>query len=305
MPYPVYVLMVVLARAPRHAWFCCAERRVGAARGLPNDGRMSTLASGPAVADAAQRLLTASTSRVPCPPVRDLIDRDDIEGAYRVQQQIIGTALARGDRRVGRKIGLTSPAVQRQLGVGQPDFGTLLASMQASAATPIPADRLLQPRIEAEIAFVLSADITGLKPSLDAVAAAIAEARPALEIVDSRVADWDITIADTIADNASSGMFVLGGPLLTLDQLDPVAVTMSMTEDGEEVSSGTGTACLGNPLAAVQWLARVSAEVADPLRAGEIILSGALGPMVPVRIGSSYAATITGLGRVTASFAAR
>lgn len=305
MPYPVYILMLALARTLRHAWFCCAERTVGAAHRLPNDGRMSTLASGPAVAEAAQRLLAASTSGVPCPPVRDLIDQDDIEGAYRVQQQIIGTALAAGDRRVGRKIGLTSPAVQRQLGVGQPDFGTLLASMQASTATPIPADRLLQPRIEAEIAFVLSADITGLKPSLDAVAAAVAEARPALEIVDSRVAGWDITIADTVADNASSGMFVLGEPPLALDQLDPVAVTMSMTEDGEEVSSGTGAACLGNPLAAVQWLARVSAEVGDPLRAGEIILSGALGPMVPVRIGSSYAATITGLGRVTASFAAR
>jgi 2-keto-4-pentenoate hydratase len=255
------------------------------------------------VTQAVERLSQAMASGVPCAPIRDLIDREDVARAYRVQKQILDTALANGDRRVGRKIGLTSVAVQTQLGVDQPDFGTLLESMVAHEGEPIEAGRLLQPRIEAEIAFVLGADITDLDPSLETVAAAVVEARPALEIVDSRVAGWDISIVDTVADNASSGMYVLGEAVLTLAELDPIAVTMTMTQDGEQVSAGNGAACLGNPLIALQWLARVSAEVGDPLRAGEVILSGALGPMVPVQAGSTYDATLVGLGSVSAVFA--
>jgi 2-keto-4-pentenoate hydratase len=260
---------------------------------------------GDAIGAAVERLRNAAAVRVPCPPVRDLIDAADIGRAYQVQRHIIAAALAAGDRRVGRKIGLTAPAVQRQLGVDQPDFGTLLQSMTAVRDRPIAAGLLLQPRIEAEIAFVLASGITDRDPSLTATAAAIGEARPALEIVDSRIAGWDITIADTVADNASSGMFVLGEQRLTLDEFDPVAVTMAMTEDGTEVSAGSGGACLGNPLEAVRWLARAAVELGDPLRAGEVILSGALGPMVTVRPGSTYAATLTGLGQVTATFETR
>jgi 2-keto-4-pentenoate hydratase len=256
-----------------------------------------------AVAQAVERLTRAMASGIPCAPIRDVINRGDVARAYRVQKQIIDAALAKGDRRVGRKIGLTSVAVQTQLGVQQPDFGTLLTSMVAYEGRPVDTGRLLQPRIEAEIAFVLGADITDPDPSLDTVAAAVAEARPALEIVDSRVSGWDISLADTVADNASSGMYVLGEASLALAELDPIAVTMTMTQDGELVSSGDGAACLGNPLIALQWLARVSAEVGDPLRAGEVILSGALGPMVSVEAGSTYEATLVGLGSVTAVFA--
>jgi 2-keto-4-pentenoate hydratase len=260
---------------------------------------------GDAIGAAVERLRKAAVARVPCAPVRDLIGAADIGRAYQVQRHIIAAALATGDRRVGRKIGLTAPAVQRQLGVEQPDFGTLLESMTAVQDRPIAAGLLLQPRIEAEIAFVLASGIADRDPSLAATAAAIGEARPALEIVDSRIAGWDITIADTVADNASSGMFVLGEQRLTLDEFDPVAVTMTMTEDGTEVSAGSGGACLGNPLEAVRWLARAAVELGDPLRAGEVILSGALGPMVTVRPGSTYAATLTGLGHVTAAFETR
>jgi 2-keto-4-pentenoate hydratase len=260
--------------------------------------------SDPGVAEAVRRLSDAAASGVPCSPIRDVIDRDDVGRAYQVQSTMIAAKLAAGDRRVGRKIGLTSVAVQTQLGVDQPDFGALLESMMVVSGGAVTTGRLLQPRIEAEIAFVLGQDITDAAPSLEAVAAAVAEARPALEIVDSRVAGWDISIADTVADNASSGMFVLGDDVLVLDALDTVAVTMSMTQDGEVVSTGTGAACLGDPLIALQWLARVAVEVGDPLRAGEIILSGALGPMVPVRPGSSYQATLVGLGTVSADFSA-
>jgi 2-keto-4-pentenoate hydratase len=256
-----------------------------------------------AVREAVNRLTAAERSGAACAPVRDLIGSDDVARAYRVQQHIIAAKVAAGDRRVGRKIGLTSIAVQTQLGVDQPDFGTLLDSMRVEQDEVVPTGRLLQPRIEAEIAFILGRDITDADPDLETVTSAVASAWPALEIVASRVSGWDISLADTVADNASSGLYVLGEESLSLAELDPVAVTMSMTENGAQVSAGTGAACLGNPLIALQWLARVSAEVGDPLRAGEVILSGALGPMVPVQPGATYEATLAGLGTVRATFA--
>jgi 2-keto-4-pentenoate hydratase len=197
-----------------------------------------------------------------------------------------------------------SVAVQNQLGVDQPDFGTLLTSMQVEQVVPVAPGRLLQPRIEAEVAFVLGADLTSLEPTVEEVAAAVSGVRAALEIVDSRIAGWDIGITDTVADNASSGMFVLGDVELTLEQIRPVDVTMTLERDGEVVSTGTGAACLGDPLVAVQWLARTAAALGQPLRAGEIVLSGALGPMVPVTPGERYVARISGLGEVQATFAA-
>lgn len=252
---------------------------------------------------AVARLQQAAVSGVPCAPVRDLIGSDDIPLAYLVQEDVVSARVTDENGRIGRKIGLTSPAVQAQLGVNQPDFGTLLHDMRVEQGEPVASGRLLQPRIEAEIAFVLSADIDQLDPSLETVAAAVSVARPAFEIVDSRIGGWDITISDTIADNASSGLFVLGDAAVPLSGLDPVAVEMTMTEDGATVSSGNGAACLGNPLIALQWLAQVAASLGDPLRAGDVVLSGALGPMIPARDGSTYHAVLTGLGEVTVSFA--
>jgi 2-keto-4-pentenoate hydratase len=252
---------------------------------------------------AVARLEQAAATGVPCAPVRDLIGADDIPLAYLVQEQIVSARESTANRRIGRKIGLTSPAVQAQLKVDQPDFGTLLGDMSVPPGEPVAYGRLLQPRIEAEIAFILASDIDDLDPSLEMVTRAAGVARPAFEIVDSRISSWDITIGDTVADNASSGLFVLGDREVPLTELDPVAVQMTMTQDGETVSSGNGAACLGNPLIALQWLARVAASVGDPLRAGEIILSGALGPMVPVVPGSSYHAVLTGLGEIHVSFA--
>jgi 2-keto-4-pentenoate hydratase len=252
---------------------------------------------------AVERLQQAAASGVPCAPVRDLIGSDDIPLAYLVQEHIVSARVTDSNGRIGRKIGLTSPAVQAQLKVDQPDFGTLLADMVVQPGEPVAHGRLLQPKIEAEVAFVLGADIDGLDPSLDDVAAAVRVAVPAFEIVDSRIAGWDITIADTVADNASSGLFVLGDTELPLEGLDLVGIEMTLAEDGETVSSGTGGACLGSPLIALQWLAKVAASVGDPLRAGEIVLSGALGPMVPVKAGSTYHAILTGLGEISASFA--
>lgn len=255
-----------------------------------------------AVASAAARLTEAEHSGRAGAPVRDLIGDANISAAYAVQQRIVGQKIAAGAVRVGRKIGLTSPAVQQQVGVDTPDFGVLLDGMLYRDGQSIPVTRLLQPRAEAEIAFVLAADVVDPDLTLEALAAAVAYASPAIEVVDSRVAGWDIRLSDTVADNASSGVFVLGNARLPLDGFVPREATMRMTSNGREVSTGTGAACLGDPLEALRWLARTSIGLGDPLRKGEIILSGALGPLAPVEAGQTLAASISGLGTVSITF---
>jgi 2-keto-4-pentenoate hydratase len=259
-----------------------------------------TSISSAAVRDAADRLLEAGRSGVPCAPVRDLIGSDDISVAYAVQQCLTTARLDGGHRVVGRKIGLTSAAVQRQLGVDQPDFGVLFEDM--GVGEHVPPGRLLQPKAEAEIAFVLGADLDQGTLDSEQIRAAVDEVVVAIEIVDSRIAGWDITLADTVADNASSGLFVLGERRLSLGDFEPVEATMEMTLNGEVVSTGNGRACLGDPLAALAWLARTAHDFGDPLRAGQVILSGALGPMVAVAPGDVVAAVVPGLGSVTARF---
>lgn len=255
------------------------------------------------ISEAADRLAGASKTGSPCAPVRDLIGREDIDAAYRIQTRNIEALLASGRTLVGRKIGLTSPAVQQQLGVNQPDFGVLLDDFDVSGDDAVDSSRLLQPRIEAEIAFVLSADIT---EPIDAAQAPtfVDTVSAAFEIVDSRVANWDISLADTVADNASSGLYVLGDSLACSEAPNLAEVSMTMSADGEQVSSGVGSDCLGSPWEALVWLANTSLTYGRPLRAGEVILSGALGPMVSVTPGSTYTASITGIGDVTAAFTA-
>lgn len=255
------------------------------------------------VENAAERLSTAATTRTPCAPIRDLLGETDIDLAYQVQQRLVGERLRTAAAEVvGRKIGLTSPAVQRQLGVDQPDFGVLFDDMDVSPFETVPFDRLLQPKVEAEVAFVLGADLDAPHLDLPAVRAAVAYATAALEIVDSRVAGWDITITDTVADNASSGLFVLGDRKVPLTEFEPVEVSMAMHIDGELASEGTGAACLGDPLHALLWLARTAQTFGNPLRAGQVILSGALGPMTPVRPGASVRAELSTLGTVSVVF---
>ncbi|MCX5529300.1 fumarylacetoacetate hydrolase family protein [Streptomyces sp. NBC_00006] len=255
-----------------------------------------------AVAQAARRLLRAAADHVPCPPVRDLIGSDDVKAAYAVQELLTAHRLEAGGRVTGRKIGLTSPAVQRQLGVDQPDFGVLFADMSVEDGASVPVGGLLQPKVEAEIAFVLGADLAD-GPLDDAqIRAAVAHAVPALEIVDSRIADWDITFGDTVADNGSSALYVIGGPAKPLTEFEPVEADMTMKRHEETVSAGNGAACLGDPLTALGWLARTARDVGDPLRAGQVVLSGALGPMVPATAGDVFTADISGLGSVSVRF---
>ncbi|MDH6589722.1 2-keto-4-pentenoate hydratase [Streptomyces sp. SAI-133] len=257
---------------------------------------------GDLVAQAADRLLRAAADRVPCPPVRDLIGSDDVKAAYAVQALLTARRLEAGGTVTGRKIGLTSPAVQQQLGVDQPDFGVLFADMSVTDGASVPVDELLQPKVEAEIAFVLGADLADGPLDAEQIRAAVAHAVPALEIVDSRIAGWDITFGDTVADNGSSALYVLGTPAKPLTEFEPVEATMTLEQGGKTVSRGNGAACLGDPLAALAWLARTARDIGDPLRAGQVVLSGALGPMVPAAAGDAFSAEITGLGSVSVRF---
>jgi 2-keto-4-pentenoate hydratase len=256
-------------------------------------------------AEAQAHLRRAESDRQPCAPVRMLLPTDDLRAAYAVQSAIVANRARLGARIVGRKIGLTNPAVQSQLGVEQPDFGVLFDDMNCLPSQPIDITRTLQPRIEAEIAFILGADLDEPSIDADAVIAATDQVCAALEIVDSRIAGWDITIVDTIADNASAGLFVLGDRPRPLGDLDLSTCRMQLHRGDELVSAGSGADCMGNPLNAVAWLARTARDYGHPLRAGEIILSGALGPVVPVRPGDSFTATIGDIGSVAARFTSR
>jgi 2-keto-4-pentenoate hydratase len=253
------------------------------------------------VIEAADRLAAAVASGVPCTPVSDLIATP--EEAYATQELNTERRLAAGARMVGRKIGLTSAAVQRQLGVDQPDYGILFADMAVDEGADVPLGRLLQPKVEAEIAFVLQRDLPHPDTTVADMMRAIDFAVVAIEIVDSRVADWKISFVDTVADNASSGLYVLGSMPVRLHDFDPVMCGMVMERRGEPISVGAGKACLGSPVSSATWLARTMAAAGRPLQAGDTILSGALGPMVAVAPGDVVEARVSGLGSVTASFA--
>jgi 2-keto-4-pentenoate hydratase len=266
-----------------------------------------------AVAQAAERLILAARTGVPTAPVRDVLGSTDAALAYAVQNVLTGARKAAGARVVGRKVGLTSPVVQRQLGVGQPDFGVLFDDMLVPSGGEIDSGRLIAPKAEAEVGFVLSADLDGFAAGASpdapiseadraAAAAAVDYAVAALEIVDSRVADWDITITDTVADNASSALYVLGDKRVPLSEFAPVEVTMNLEKNGEPASSGNGAACLGDPLNALVWLARTAVSLGAPLRAGDVVLSGALGAMVTAEPGTEITAELSTLGRVSVTF---
>jgi 2-keto-4-pentenoate hydratase len=254
----------------------------------------------PTHADLAARLRAAHGARRPVAPLRDGLAPTDADGAYAVQAINTAHWLADGRRIVGRKIGLTAPAVQRQLGVDQPDFGVLFEDMAIGDAGFLDPAAVLQPKAEAEIAIVLSRDLDDPRVTAEDVAAGVDHVRAAIEIVDSRIEGWKITFADTVADNGSAAFFVLGDPPRPLAGLDLWSCGMVLEINGEVVSLGAGAACLGHPLNAAAWLARTLAARGEPLRAGDILMTGALGPMAAITPGDRVRATIGGLG--SASF---
>lgn len=239
----------------------------------------------------------------PIAPIRHGDSDLTMDDAYAIQAINRDLWVGQGRRIVGTKIGLTSVAVQSQLGVDEPDYGYLFDDMMVTPEGTVEQGRMLQPKVEVEIAFILRRDVAEPLASRTEAVDAVDYAVPALEIVDSRIANWDITMVDTVADNASSGMFALGTDTVVLERIDLTGCVMRMAKNGRVVSEGSGAACLGNPLDALQWLSAARCARGDPLRAGDIILSGALGPMVPASPGDLFAASIEGVGNIEVSFA--
>ncbi len=248
--------------------------------------------------EVASLLWKADQDKKSISPVREIIGATDIDAAYQIQKINVLKRVERGEKIVGKKIGLTSFAVQEQLGVDQPDYGMLFNTTQVNDGGTLAYSELLQPKAEAEIAFVMREDLDGdinMSDLIDAIDYAIAS----IEIVGSRVEKWDIRITDTIADNASASHFVLGSNKVSIDEFDLVNCKMSMTKNNEIASEGIGKACMDNPLNAALWLAQIMIKNGTPLKAGEILLSGALGPMVPIEKGDEFTAQIEGLGSVS------
>lgn len=252
--------------------------------------------------DLARRLRDAYAAG-PVAPLRDGLDPVDVAGAYAVQTINTRFWQAQGRRIVGRKAGLTAKAVQTQLGVDQPDFGVLFDDMRVADGGYLDPKVCLQPKAEAEIAFVLAADLPDPQSTPEQVAAAVASVHAAIEIVDSRIADWKISFADTVADNGSSAYFVLADTGQPLAGLDIWTAGMVLQINGATVSLGAGAAALGHPLNAAAWLAQTLAARGEPLKAGDVLLTGALGPMVTLNPGDKVEAFVGGLGSCCFTYA--
>lgn len=250
----------------------------------------------------ASELLQAEQQRVQVKPLTERFPELTVRQAYQIQLAAIRSRLKNGRRVVGKKIGLTSKAMQELLGVPEPDYGHLLDDMVILNGDIIPAGRLIQPRCEGEIAFLLKRDLTGPGVSVVDVLAATEAVLPALEIVDSRVKDWKIKIQDTVADNASSAMVALGNKLTPVHDLDLRLVGMVLEKNGQVAATGAGAAVLGHPASAVAWLANKLAEFDIPLKSGEVILSGSLATAPPVAAGDYFRADFDRLGSVSVRF---
>jgi 2-keto-4-pentenoate hydratase len=246
----------------------------------------------------AERLRTAYSAG-PVQPLRDGLAPNDAAGAYSVQALNTRMWQQAGRRISGRKVGLTAKAVQMQLGVDQPDFGVLFHDMCIKDGGVLQRSRVIQPKAEAEVALVLGRDLFDAAADEAAVLAACDHAVSAIEIVDSRIADWKITFADTVADNGSSAFYVLGRDRKRLAGLDLYTCGMVLEVNGAVASTGVGAACLGHPLTAAAWLVRTLAANGEGLHTGDVVLTGALGPMVPILAGDRMEAKVGGLGSVS------
>ncbi len=252
--------------------------------------------------NAAKKLIAASKDLKPINPFTETYPEITIEEAYRIQLITLEARLAEGRKVVGKKIGLTSPAMQEMFNVNEPDYGHLLDDMLIYQGEELSTSRLLQPRIEGEIAFILERDLMGPGITPADVIRSTAGVTAALEIIDSRIRDWKIKIQDTVADNASSAAFVLGSKVVPLSGLDLRCVGFVMTKNEQLTATGAGAAVLGNPAQSVAWLANKMSEYEIPLKAGEVILSGSAVAAVPVKAGDSIHLTVDRIGDVGCFF---
>jgi 2-keto-4-pentenoate hydratase len=250
----------------------------------------------------AARLRQAEQSRSTLPPLTTTIPGITVADAYAIQLALIDMKKKAGAKVAGKKIGLTSQAMQRMLNVDQPDYGHILDNMIVQDGSEFPVKELIQPKIEPEIAFILDRDLKGPGVTPMQVLAAARFVVPALEIIDSRIEGWKIKLCDTIADNASSARVVLGGPPRRVDQLDLKLIGMVMEKNGQVVHTGAGAAILGHPANAVAWLANAIGEFGVALQAGEVVMPGAICAAVDVAAGDQLRASFDGLGTVAVRF---
>lgn len=247
---------------------------------------------------AATALWIAREHQKPIARISETFDIAGIDNAYAVAAINTQKRIVQGERIVGKKVGLTSKSVQQQLGVDQPDFGILFDTMEYLDGDTLPMDRLIQPKVEAEIAFVVGRDLRTENPSWSEFLATLEYALPALELVDSAIVDWKLTLVDTVADNASCGLYVLGNQPVRVGVESLGELGMQLDINGKVASVGMGAACLGHPLRAAYWLARMLCARGEGLKSGEVILSGALGPMVGIGRGDLIQARVGGMGSV-------
>ncbi|MBO1250585.1 2-oxopent-4-enoate hydratase [Comamonas denitrificans] len=247
-------------------------------------------------------LYQALTQRQMLEPLTNRHPDITIEDAYAIQQKMLARRLAAGEKVVGKKIGVTSQAVMNMLGVFQPDFGWLTDGMVFNEGESVPANTLIQPKAEGEIAFLLKKTLQGPGVTAADVLAATEGVMACFEIVDSRIRDWKIKIQDTVADNASCGVLVLGDRLVDVRDIDLATCGMVLEKNGEIVATGAGAAALGHPANAVAWLANTLGRLGIALEAGEVVLSGSLGIMVPVQAGDNLRVTIGGIGGCSVRF---
>lgn len=252
--------------------------------------------------EIADQLSLAEQKRIGLPPFSETYSGLTVEQAYSIQSAWFEMKLAEHARLIGRKIGLTSKAMQVSLGVDSPDYGFLLDSMVVSSGSTLSRDAFLLPRVEPEIAFWLAKDLRGPGVTLEDVLAATKGVSPSLELVDSRITNWRIKLVDTIADNASSARVIVPQEMISLSGLDLTEVQVVLTRNGETVGTGNGAAVLGHPAAAVAWLANKLSEFDVSLLAGQLVLPGAMCAAVPVAAGEVYRATFTSLGEVSVRF---
>lgn len=250
----------------------------------------------------AVKLAEAEISRVGIDPITYTDSDITVNEAYHIQLENIKKKVSEGRKIIGKKIGLTSVAVQNLLGVNEPDYGHLLDTMIIENGGTIFCETMIQPKIEGEIAFILKDDLKGPNITVLDVLQATDYVVPALEIVDSRIQDWKIKLQDTVADNASSGFYVLGGKPTKIEDINLELIGMALYQNGEVANTGVGAAALGNPAACVAWLANRLADYDIPLKAGEVLLSGALSGMVVAKPGDTFTARFAHLGQVSVNF---
>lgn len=252
--------------------------------------------------EIAGELLEAERTKQGIAPITERFAELDVTDAYEIQLEVLRRKLAEGRHVIGKKVGLTSVAMQKMLGVDEPDYGHLLDDMQVADGAVVDTSSMLIPRVEAEIGFVLSKDLVGPNITYLDVLMATKYVVPTIEIIDSRIADWKIKLIDTVADNGSSAKVVVGSKISAIDGIDIGSVGMTLVKNDEMIATGAGAAALGHPAHAVAWLANKLHEFGIQLKAGELILPGALSGAVGVTKGDHIVAHFGSLGSVSVKF---